>query len=271
MKINKRNTFGITLCLVSSVLLFHSESNAAPELDNDSIVEIEGREVTLPVDPENPGELADPGKSPSTEGDLRVDFVSTFNFGRAQLQQSESEDHLIFHALAQQFYSETGPRGSYIQITDQREKSTGWSLQVKQNYQFRNPVIQEPGEQELHGAVLSLDKGWANSSGSSDVPTVTRETIELQTIGAAYELATAVTGGGQGVWTISFGASENNKSNQSATLAPITDEEGNAITDETYGKDAYSNSAITLTIPKTTKIHPVQYETELTWILSEVP
>ncbi|MDA9470673.1 WxL domain-containing protein [Enterococcus sp. 5H] len=267
----KRQNFNVVtsiLTVVTGVTLFSPVVQANPEsLEQSGTVTVEGSAITNPIDPENPGEVVDPGEGPSTEGALRIDYVSVLDFGRAQL----TDTNRTFPALAQQFLGETGPRGSFIQITDQRAVSTGWTLQVKQNHQFRNTVIQETSEQELSGAVLSLDKGWANSSGNSGSPTVTRETIALNSIGTAYELATATAGNGRGVWTIAFGASETNSNNLDSTLSPAMDAVGNPVMDEFSGKQAYHNSAISLTIPTATKIHPVQYATELTWILAELP
>lgn len=233
----------------------------------DGVVEVVGSKRTSVVDPENPIEVVSPGESPFTEGDLRIDFISSLNFDKAKL----SKENRTYSVLAQQFFSETGPRGSYIQITDQRAQATGWSIQVKQNYQFRNPIIQGATEQELHGAILSLDRGWSNSSSESKAPTVTRETIALTAMNTFYDVAVAKDDGGQGVWTIAFGASDSNKNHQASTLAAIKDEGGEIVTDTTYGKPAYENSAITLTIPEATKIYPVEYETTLTWLLGELP
>ncbi|MGM0217979.1 WxL domain-containing protein [Enterococcus sp. AZ126] len=243
-------------------------AQAAPEmLDQSGSVSIKGSVVTNPVDPENPGDVVDPGDSPSTKGPLRIDYVSALDFGESKI----SKNGRNYHALAQQFLGETGPRGSYIQITDQQAESSGWTLQVKQNYQFTNPIIQETSEQDLKGAVLSLDKGWANSSGTSEAPTVMRETIALNSIGSAYEVATARAGSGKGVWTIAFGASDTNSSKQPVTLTPVVDQAGKPVIDSIYNKPVYSNSAITLSIPEATKIHPVEYQTEITWILAKLP
>lgn len=260
--------------IVSAVLLLSflpigvTEASAnASSLNSKGTVTIEGSPETSPVDPENPETVTDPGEGPSTEGALRIDYVSSLDFLSAQITESDR----IFSAAAQQFFDDTGPRGSYIQITDQRTISTGWTIQIKQTHQFRNTVIQEAEERELHGAILSLDKAWANSSGTSQAPTVTRETIALDAIGTAYELARAEAGNGRGVWTIAFGASETNVSNQVNTLQPVLNEYGEVFIDERYQKPVYSNSAITLAIPDSTKIHPVQYDTAITWILGELP
>lgn len=229
-------------------------------------VSVLGGESSGIVDPENPFTPADPGKSPSTKGPLRIDYVSPLNFGEAQIKKKNR----VYSSLAQQFHNEVGPRGSYIQITDQRTQSTGWTLQVKQETQFNNAIIQKNAEKELKGAILSLDKGWANSSSPSEAPTVTRETIALS-IGSAQEVATASAGKGRGVWTIAFGASNTNKSKQDTTLSPLLDKKGKAVRDQEYQKAAYSNSAITLSVPENTKIYPVQYETKITWLLAELP
>lgn len=256
------------LLILAGLTLYSPSAHAtANSLGQTGDVTVKGSSISNPIDPENPDDIADPGEGPSTDGPLRIDYVSSLDFGRAQLTDSDR----TYPALAQQFLGDTGPRGSYIQITDQRTVSTGWTIQVKQNHQFRNTVIQEAGEQALTGAVLSLDKGWANSNSTSGSPTVTRETIALNSIGTAYELASATAGNGRGVWTIAFGASETNSNQLENTLSPALDAAGNPVIDEFSGKPAYHNSAISLTIPNATKIYPVQYATELTWILAELP
>lgn len=237
------------------------------ELNGTGTVTVKDSGITTPVDPENPGTPVDPGKGSSTTGPLRIDFVTDLRFGEAKITKTDRK----YDSLAQQFYDATEARGFYIQITDNRAGKSGWSLQLKQENQFYNPVIQDMKEQELQGAVLSLDKGWANSASSGKAPTVMRETIAITNIGSAYEIAKAETGSGKGVWLINFGASESNENNQTSTLYPLTTTKGEEILDGKYNKPAMSNSAISLSIPDTTKIYPVQYQTELTWILSELP
>ncbi|MGX7136394.1 WxL domain-containing protein [Enterococcus silesiacus] len=267
LKIPFQLTMVTVVCLISVSFKQEVSFATADTLDGSGSVTVTGSDHTKPIDPENPGTTVDPGESPNTTGPLRIDYVSALNFNKAIIKKNER----TYEALAQQFFDETEPRGSYIQITDQRGSSTGWTLQVKQNTQFHNPVIQKQEEQTLVGAYLSLDKGWANSSGDSQAPTVTRETIGLNAINTAYEVATASPGTGRGVWTIAFGASEANSNQQSATLKPLKDSDGKAVIDEVYKKPAYTNSAVSLTIPESTKIYPVQYETEITWILAKLP
>lgn len=265
---NKKNKLSLILLMTLSSLAISEIALAseADALDQTGKVTVEGSGTTKPVDPENPGTDVDPGEGPSTEGTLRIDYASSLDFGRAQI----TEKNRTYNARAQLFKDDTPARGSYIQITDERDDAYGWTLQVKQTTQFTNSVIQDKENQQLTGAVLSLDKGWANSFGASIAPTVTRDTIAINEIGQAYQVARADAGGGTGTWTIEFGSSGTEKA-QANTLTPETDAAGKALIDETYQKQAYRNSAISLSIPDSTKIYPVQYQTELTWILSEIP
>jgi hypothetical protein len=269
MRLTHKSFFisSVAVVLLHSMFSLTAHATAPDSLNQSGTVTIEGSQVTDPVDPENPEKVVNPGDSPSTKGPLRIDFVSVLDFGESKISKGKRN----YNALAQQFFDDTGPRGSYIQITDQQADSSGWTLQVKQETQFNNPILQDKEKQELKGAVLSLDKGWANSSGTSEAPNVTRETIALNSIGSAYEVATARTGSGKGVWTIAFGASKDNKNEQPATLSPVMDTSGKPVMDQTYKKPVYSNSAITLTVPETTKIYPVEYQTEITWILAKLP
>lgn len=230
-------------------------------------VNVTDREPSAPVDLEYPETIVDPGPSPSTKGALRIDFISSLDFGIASIQSKDRN----YKALAQNFIGETGPRGSYVQISDRREIKSGWSLQVKQKMQFRNESIPNDDEKELTGAVLSLDRGWANSITGNPAPNVTRNTVSLKNIGQTYEVATSTENSGKGIWTIAFGASQKNEHGQKNTLTPLFDQNGKAIVDQTFNKLAYTNSAITLSIPHSTNIYPVEYQTELTWILSEFP
>lgn len=223
--------------------------------------------ISEPVDPEKPGDVVDPGPGPSTDGNLRIDFASTLDFGSAKITDTDR----IYPSLAQLFRSETNARGYYVQVTDRRPDATGWTLTLTQDKQFNSSIIQDLDNQELTGAVLSFGNGWANSSGGSGMPSVSRDTLAINEMNTSYTVATATQGQGTGVWTIAFGASAENDSNQENTLTALTDAAGNPLMDATYNKQAYSNSAVSLTVPDTTKIYPVQYTTTLTWRLEAGP
>lgn len=262
----------IRLAIIASILgtaLYPTTSFADATTQNQkSSVTVTDSGVTQLVDPENPGNVVNPGESPSTRGALRIDFAPTLNFSAVPIKNKLR----TYYALAQQFFDDTTPRGSYFQITDRREKPTGWSIQVKQTSQFHNDSIKAASERELKGAVLTLDKGWANSLNKKEQPTVTRDTIAIKSIGEAYTVATAKPGEGKGVWTVAFGASESNQDGQKNTLTPQMNERGEPIMDPVHkNKQAYNNEAIQLTIPDGVTIHPVEYQMELTWLIGQLP
>lgn len=206
------------------------------------------------VDPEIPKEIIEP-VGPSTNGSLRIDYVTPVDFGKVKIGKTKR----TFNALANNIVKTKKVRGGFIQVTDFREKRTGWSLQVKQETQFKTSDYDE-----LTGAVLSLDKGWANSTSTSEPPTVTRDTLAINNIGQSYDVARASNNAGGGVWSIIFGASKDNDDNQPVTI--MDDKESTS-----KDKAIFRNSAIKLTIPDSTKVVPKEYQTKITWILSETP
>lgn len=268
----KRYSISVLMMLIG-IPFYSIEGHATPDtLISDGTVQvIQGSPIL--VDPDKPDEIVDPGQGPSTTGDLRIDFVSSLDFGKAAVSQrlDNGKKERVYNAIAQTFISNTNPRANYIQITDQRAESNGWTIQVKQNYQFRNTIIHDIAEQELRGAVISLDKGWANSSSASKGPIVTRETMAIAAMDTYYQVATARQEEGRGTWLISFGSSGENAKNQENTLRPLKDELGELLLDEQDGKPVYSNSAVSLRIPENIKIHPVEYETTFTWVLGALP
>ncbi|MHC5372735.1 WxL domain-containing protein [Enterococcus sp. LJL120] len=250
--------------LIASLTFFSKVTQAANhEIVGSGEVTVTDVGTTTPVDPENPQIDADPGEGPATSGALRIDFVSQLRFGQQQLADNKVE----FLSLAQLFYSQTNARGYYVQLSDRREVSSGWELQVSQNKQFFSESRQLENAEELSGATLSFDKGWANSAGDSPAPQITRDTIAMKELQTAYTVAIAEKNQVAGVWVIQFGASNENHNEQPNTLTPLVDERGEAVIDELFNKPAYSNSAIKLTIPKKTEIKPLEYQTSLTWML----
>ncbi|MEI5990811.1 hypothetical protein A5881_002316 [Enterococcus termitis] len=218
-------------------------------------------------DPENPGNVTDPGESPSTTGKLRIDFVPQFRF--TSLNKISDKD-MVYPVNAQLFHDDTAARGNFIQVSDYRGAALGWTLQVRQETQFQNS---ETANSQLDGAYLSLDKSWVSSTmGADEAPSVSKEVIRLDNIGATYNLAEARTGAGSGTWSISFGASDENPNELTNTLNPKNDLEGKPLLDATFAnKQVYENNAITLSVPGTTKKDPVAYSTVLTWTLAELP
>lgn len=239
-----------------------AESNS---VRSDGIVEFEGGYAQEVYDPEKPGTVVDPGESPTTSGLLRIDFVPTLSFGRNKITKGDR----LFTANAQLFHSDTNARGNFVQVSDYRGTGGGWTLMVQQDDQFEN---KQTLNHQLKGAALSFDKSWVNSTrDQSEAPTVQKEVVRIENIGDSYILAEAGKEKGEGTWSITFGASEENTNEMTNTLTPSLDADGQAVIDPIFNKPAYKNSAVSLTIPEATVIDPVPYTTVLTWILSELP
>lgn len=216
-------------------------------------------------DPENPGTLVDPGPSPSTQGRLRIDFVPQLNFGQYAITNKD----MTYPVNAQLFKDSTPARGNFIQVSDYRGGLQGWTLQVRQESQFKNETAKNP---ELNGAVISFDKSWVNSTrDQSEAPIVSKEIIRLSNIGETYNLADAKQGTGFGTWSISFGASAENKSSVASTLSPRLLKDKPVLDPAFNNQQVQENSAITLSVPGATKRDPVPYSTVLTWIIAELP
>ena len=260
---------GMITCTALMFLVAGSNSVLAQndELGNKGSLKVETTDKTEPLDPENPSNPVDPDTDYSTTGDLRIDFVSPINFGANKITETNRK----YAALAQQYTGNTPARANYIQVTNQQDTEIGWSLQIRQDHQFTSVTKDPRLADELKGAVLSLDKGWANSLSESRPPTVTRETIAINEMGVSYEVASAKPKEARGTWFISFGASEQNHNNQTATLSPAVDDKKNQLVDEKNKKPIIKNSAVTLTVPDSVTIQPVSYETELTWVLGKLP
>ncbi|OJG53919.1 hypothetical protein RV06_GL000538 [Enterococcus haemoperoxidus] len=216
-------------------------------------------------DPENPEVQVDPGETPQTKGDLRIDFVPKLNFSTVPILDKTA----VFPVNAQLFHDDTGARGNFIQVSDYRDDPTGWTLQVRQEQQFKHAIKQGV---ELKGAVISLDQIWTNSTKDASLsPSVSKEVIHMSNVGDTYNLAQAQPEKGSGTWSIIFGASKENKNDRPNSLEQRLDSSGKEIEDPTFKKPVYSNQAITLSVPKETEKQTGAYSTVLTWILAELP
>lgn len=191
-------------------------------------------------------------------------------FGHNKITKTDRK----FYANAQLFHDGTQARGNYIQVTDSRPGIKGWELQVRQEQQFTTLEAAKSTEKELKGASLSFDNIWANSMTSSldTAPEISKDTIMIDKQATTFPLATAQSGQGKGQWVIVFGASSNNPQNQKVTLEPKVDEFGTPVLDSEFeNQQVYDNHSIFLTVPNETTIQAVQYQTELTWVLAELP
>ncbi len=221
--------------------------------EGDGRVTIEKRDETQVVDPENPDDDSSTIDGPKTVGELRIDFAPIIDFGEVEIKNNNR----VYYPLAQKLSNPDKIRSHFVQVSDFREAGTGWSLQMKQEKQFHTT-----DGKVLKGAMLSFDNGWANSSGASKRPIVTRDTIAINNFNEVYQLAIANPSCGSGVWSVSFGASKGNKNGQKETIINESESKAN---------DLYRNSAIALSIPSEAKIIPGEYSTKITWILGELP
>ena len=164
--------------LASFGLLAGTQSvQATSSVSGGGQIQFEGNYEQTVRDPEFPENEASPGDSPSTTGDLRIDFVPQLNFWA---NQRTSED-AVYYGNAQLFHGNTGARGSFVQVSDYRGTSKGWILQVRQETQLRNDATEN---KELDGAVISLGESWANSTRpSEEAPIVQKDVIRIDNIG----------------------------------------------------------------------------------------
>lgn len=250
-------------CILFSMIMSSSPVLAA---EQNGHVSVEDAGTSGIIDPEHPELIVNPGEGPSTTGSLRIDYISSLNFGSENLNKAGRK----FSSLAQLFLDDTSARGYFVQISDFRPDD-GWELQLTQKNQFNSSIVQDANNRSLKGAILSFDKGWANTNGTSKAPLVTRDAVSLESLDMAYTIATAGSNEGKGSWTIAFGSSESNPQEKETTLTPFKDKNGNAVINQQYEKPEYKNSAISLTVPKETKIYPVEYSTTLQWTLLAGP
>jgi len=211
-------------------------------------------EVTPPIDPTqpdnpnpvNPVDPTDPdGKpKPGTGGPLSIDFASGLSFG----EQKISSTTQVYKAKAQQFdknrpNGEFGP--NYVQVTDSRGTAAGWSLQVKQNGQFKIVGSKDDklNGKELTGAEITFKNAWVNSVAQSKKPSIVKETFKLNTdgTGAADNIMSAKVEEGAGTYVLAF------------------------------GNDTNGGDSIELSVPGSTTKYAEQYSTSLTWTLTDTP
>lgn len=265
----KKQRIVILIAAIIAIGIGINPSTVSAEAKTDSgsgTVKFTGEHPKEVIDPENPSKPVNPGTSPSTDGPLRFDFVPKLNFWSNEISDKDQ----TYFANAQLFLDGTGARGNFVQISDYRENKSGWNLQVRQETQLRNETTKN---KELKGAVISFDQSWTNSiNDSTYAPIVSKEVIHINNIGETYDLAQAKAGTGEGTWAIIFGATIDNDQERKDTLSPRIDPKGQPILDPEFNNQpVYQNNAVSLTVPGKIKKDPVQYETVLTWVLSELP
>ncbi|MGX7197306.1 WxL domain-containing protein [Enterococcus olivae] len=186
------------------------------------------------VDPENKPEL------PEDQGQLSIDFISSFNFG----SQAISVHDQTYYAQPQRLLnedgtvSETEERPNYVQISDRRSENdrNGWQLAVTQRKQFEGQ-----DDQQLTGASLSLSNQQLVTA-QNGVPPSLQATNPL----------TLVPG---------------NK----RTLIRAEGNEGTGTCIYRFGDGETAGDSVALDVPKGANPEATTYSTTLIWELSAVP
>ena len=160
-----------------------------------------------PRDPLNPDVDVDPDNRPTlpeNQGLISIDFISQFDFGHVPIRSSQA----YYPALPQKLRNaEDDPAGeerpNYVQISDRREESTGWTLSARLD---EAGFVSEEGHQ-LRGVQLLLNniRMATTSSNTSSTPTY----WESRELNAGRQiLAKAEEGQGSGTWIQRFGDGE---------------------------------------------------------------
>lgn len=215
---------------------------------------IPNTDPTPPVDPEKPDptdpvvpiDPIDPeGPNPGTPGPLSLDYASSLDFGQNKITNSDQ----TYYAAAQAFSGGAIAgefRGNYVQVSDNRGTSEGWTLSLKQEDQFTSKTAKK--YKVLEGAQIT----FASATAESIATGVTAPTVKDFSLvpNESVVVMQAAESAGDGTWVDRFGKAE---------VMSIE------------GKDVQKNKAISLAVPGKTPKEATKYLTELTWTLSDVP
>lgn len=188
----------------------------------------------IEVDPENKPEL------PEDQGQLSIDFISSFTFG----SQAISIHDKTYYAQPQRLLNEDGTlneseeRPNYVQISDRRSEyeRNGWQLAVTQKEQF-----QSEDAHELVGAQLQLmNQQLVTTQGGKDPSIQAANPLQLVP-GNKQTLVRAERGEGTDTWVYRF------------------------------GDEASAGESVALHVPRGAIPEANDYKTTLIWELSAVP
>lgn len=231
-----------------------AENDEPKTYESNGVVKfVPNTDPTEPTDPTDPGESIKPvdptnpnGPNPGTTGPLSIDYASSLDFG---VNKISSKDE-TYYANAQTYSDKDKATANYIQISDHRGSSAGWSLTVKQEQQFENA---EAKYSELKGAAITINDSVAVSNSEGVEAPTTQANIVLEP-GTAVAVMDATEGAGDGTWINRFGKVEK---------VAVEQEDGSV-------KDMDKNTSVQLDVPGSTPKSAVEYRASLTWILAEV-
>ncbi|BBM16336.1 WxL domain-containing protein [Enterococcus mundtii] len=211
--------------------------------ENTTIRAVYEAKVVSPVDPLDPEVEVAPEnipELPEDQGQLSIDFISSFDFG----SQAISVHDQTYYAKPQRLLNEDGTvnetkeRPNYVQISDRRaaNERNGWQLSVTQNGQFRN----ESGH-ELIGSEIQLFNQELVTAQGGTIPELEEEPVQQILPNTRKVLIQANGESGTGTWIYRFG-------NQQT-----------------------ADKSVGLYVPGGTNPEATSYSTKLTWELSSVP
>lgn len=195
-----------------------------------------------PVDPLDPEIEVDPENKPilpEDQGQLSIDFVSSFTFG----SQAISVHDQTYYAQPQRLLNEDGTvneseeRPNYVQISDRRSENdrNGWTLAVTQKEQFKGAE-----NQVLNGARLSLSN---------------------------QQVITAQGGTAPGLQSVPCTLVPGNR----RTLLHAQGSEGTGTWIYRFGDGDTAGESVALDVPKGSNPEATTYSSTLIWELSAVP
>lgn len=161
-----------------------------------TIVENDSPDAVIP-DPDDPSKEVVP-ESPvnPNPGQLRINYVSNFDFGKIKNTSGE----IVQSARLDQLWSDGSEEGRvpFVATEDRRgNERLGWELQVAQPEQLTDDT-----GHELKGATITFS-GLRYSSTSDATPVANQNTLVLGE--AAQTLATADAQQGAGAWSLALG------------------------------------------------------------------
>jgi len=210
--------------------------------ENTTIRAVYETKVVSPVDPLDPEVEVTPEnipELPEDQGQLSIDFISSFNFG----SQAISVHDQTYYAQPQRLLNEDGTvndseeRPNYVQISDRRSENdrNGWTLAVTQKEQFKGAE-----NQMLNGASLSLSNQQVITAQGGTAPGLQSVPCNLVP-GNRRTLLKAQGSEGTGTWIYRFGDGET------------------------------AGESVALNVPKGANPEATTYSSTLIWELSAVP
>ncbi|WP_233499070.1 WxL domain-containing protein [Enterococcus sp. CR-Ec1] len=198
--------------------------------------------IVSPVDPLYPEVEVNPENTPELpedQGQLSIDFISSFDFG----SQAISVHDQTYYAKPQRLLNEDGTvnekeeRPNYVQISDRRSENdrNGWTLAVTQKEQFKGEE-----NQVLNGARLSLSNQQVITAQGGEAPGLQSVPCTLVP-GNRRTLLHAQGYEGTGTWIYRFGDGET------------------------------AGESVALDVPRGANPEATTYSTSLIWELSAVP